>query len=112
MPVFPVRNARRIGVEMFSAELRNDVYGPIRGTANGAEMYFDRHEPEKRWTFTAAASWGIRSSTPSADAKETSYGDRRSDNDVYDPREVFANHFAGALLVPARAAAAVSTPAG
>jgi Zn-dependent peptidase ImmA (M78 family) len=108
LPVDPVRIARRMGVEVFSAELGNDVYGVIRGTANGAEIYVDRDQPEKRWRFTAAHELGHYVEHSEREARETSYVDRRSDKNIYDPHEVFANHFAGALLMPTRAAAAVS----
>ena len=102
IPVDPVQIARDMGVEVFSAQLGNDVLGLIFGSGKGAQIYIDRDQPAVRYRFTAAHELGHyvdHSERPGA-ASEMDYVDRRSDVDRGNPREVYANHFAGALLMP------------
>jgi Zn-dependent peptidase ImmA (M78 family) len=102
LPVDPVQVARDMGVEVFSAQLGNDVFGLIIGTHEGAQMYVDEDQPPTRYRFTAAHELGhyVEHSERRAQDAEMSFVDRRSDEDRGDPAEVYANQFAGALLMP------------
>lgn len=99
-PVDPVLIARRLGVEVYSAQLGNDVYGLIVGGADGAEIFVDRDQPPTRWRFTAAHELGHYIEHAERPDDDLDYVDRRSDADPADKHEVFANQFAGALLMP------------
>lgn len=102
LPVDPVHIARDMGVEVFSAELGNDVFGLIYGTPGGAEIYIDRDQPPNRYRFSVAHELGhyVEHSERPGPAAEMDYVDRRSDEDRGSPEEVYANQFAGALLMP------------
>ncbi|SFD88084.1 ImmA/IrrE family metallo-endopeptidase [Blastococcus tunisiensis] len=102
LPVDPVQIARDMGVEVFSAELGNDVFGLIYGTPGGAEIYIDRDQPPNRYRFSVAHELGhyVEHSERPGPAAEMDYVDRRSDEDRGSPEEVYANQFAGALLMP------------
>ncbi|MCW2901188.1 MAG: putative Zn peptidase [Streptosporangiaceae bacterium] len=102
LPVDPVEIARDMGVEVFSAELGNDVFGLIYGGPGGAQIYIDQDQPPNRYRFTVAHELGHyveHSEGPGAQA-DINYVDRRSDEDRGQPEEVYANQFAGALLMP------------
>lgn len=102
IPVDPVQIARDMGVEVFSAELGNDVFGLIYGSPGGAEIFVDRDQPPNRYRFTVAHELGhyVEHSERPQPAAEMDYVDRRSDVDRGRPEEVYANQFAGALLMP------------
>lgn len=102
LPVDPVQIARNMGVEVFSAELGNDVFGLIYGSPGGAEIFIDRDQPPNRYRFTVAHELGhyVEHSERPGPAAEMDYVDRRSDDDRGSPEEVYANQFAGALLMP------------
>ncbi len=102
IPVDPVQIARDMGVEVFSAELGNDVFGLIFGTAKGAQIYVDQDQPPTRYRFTVAHELGhyVEHSERPDTGAEMDYVDRRSDEDRGRPEEVYANQFAGALLMP------------
>jgi Zn-dependent peptidase ImmA (M78 family) len=107
VPVDPVRIARRMGVEVFSAQLGNDIFGFIFGTPDGAQIYVDLDQPTTRYRFTTAHELGhyvehTELSGDWAEDDEMEYIDRRTDRDRGKPEEVFANQFAGALLMPER----------
>lgn len=101
VPVDPVHVARSMGVEVFSADLDADVFGMIRGDQEGAEIYVERSQPANRYRFTVAHECGHYVEHAQVDPSgQVAYIDRRSDPGGYDPSETFANHFAGALLMP------------
>jgi Zn-dependent peptidase ImmA (M78 family) len=101
-PIDPVRIAIRMGVEVFEAQLGNDVFGMLVGAGadGGAQMYIDKDQPKKRYRFTCAHELGHyvdHSGDPSG-----AYIDRRTDEDRGTRDEIYANEFAGNLLMPAR----------
>jgi Zn-dependent peptidase ImmA (M78 family) len=102
LPVDPVQIARDMGVEVFSAELGNDVFGMIFGGPGGAQIYVDRDQPPNRYRFTAAHELGhyVEHSERPGSTAEMDYVDRRSDDGRGSPAEVYANQFAGSLLMP------------
>lgn len=103
LPIDPVQIARQMGVEVFSAQLGNDVFGCIIGTPEGAQIYVDIDQPITRYRFTTAHELGHYVEHAERAEAEMSYVDRRTDEDRGKPEEVFANQFAGALLMPERA---------
>lgn len=102
-PVDPVIVSRRVGVEVYSAQLGNDVFGMLVGNANGARIYVDSDQPAKRYRFTCAHELGHYVDRSSRLDNDWSFIDRRSDEGRGTPSEVWANEFAGNLLMPARA---------
>ncbi|MCW2900326.1 MAG: putative Zn peptidase [Streptosporangiaceae bacterium] len=104
LPVDPVQIARDMGVEVFSAELGNDVFGLIFGSPGATQIYIDQDQPPNRYRFTVAHELGhyVEHSERPGGQAEIDYVDRRSDEDRGAPEEVYANHFAGALLMPER----------
>ncbi|GEA86917.1 ImmA/IrrE family metallo-endopeptidase [Cellulomonas cellasea] len=99
-PVDPVQIARRIGVEVFSAELGNEVSGLLLGNEEGAAIYIDQDQPPNRYRFTVAHELGHYVERGSRLDAEIAYIDRRSDDNRGDPDEIYANQFAGELLMP------------
>lgn len=97
LPVDPVKVARRLGVEVYSAQLGNDVWGFIKGDVAATVIYVDDDQPPNRYRFTVAHELGHYV----AHGPGATFVDRRSDADRGRPDEVFANHYAGALLMPA-----------
>jgi len=103
MPVDPVVIARDLGLSVFSAELGDDVFGMLVGTSAGADMFLDRHQAPARFRFTCAHEIGHyvdHASAVNPEEHET-YVDRRSDDERGKPAEIYANEFAGSLLMPA-----------
>lgn len=102
LPVDPVQLARDMGVEVFAAELGNDVFGMIFGGAGGAQIYVDRDQPPTRYRFTVAHELGhyVEHSERPGRAADMDYVDRRSDEGRGSKEEVYANQFAGSLLMP------------
>lgn len=100
-PVDPVRIARRMGLEVFSAELGNDTFGLIVGTPGSAEIFVDKDQPPNRWRFTVAHELGhfVDHAAREGD-HDLAFIDRRSDDNPWSKDEVYANHFGGALLMP------------
>lgn len=100
LPVDPVQIARSMGVEVFSAQLGNDVFGMIIGSPEGAQIYVDVDQPQTRYRFTAAHELGHYVERSEHGDGDLSYVDRRSDEDRGNRHEIYANQFAGALLMP------------
>ena len=103
MPVDPVVIARDLGLSVFSAQLGDDVFGMLVGSKAGADMYLDKDQAPARFRFTCAHEVGHyvdHTSRLSPELSE-SYVDRRSDDDRGKPDEIYANEFAGSLLMPA-----------
>lgn len=103
MPVDPVVIARDLGLSVFSAQLGDDVFGMLVGSKAGTDMYLDKDQAPARFRFTCAHEIGHyvdHTSRISPEHSET-YVDRRSDTDRGKPDEIYANEFAGSLLMPA-----------
>ncbi|WP_336857200.1 ImmA/IrrE family metallo-endopeptidase [Sinomonas albida] len=103
-PVDPVKIARKMGVEVFTAELGDDVFGMMTGNPSQASIYLDVDQPHVRMRFTCAHELGHyveRSSRLAAeDDPQFAEIDRRSDEGRGRPLEIFANEFAASLLMP------------
>ena len=103
LPVDPIVLARDLGAEVYTAQLGEDVYGMITGTPAEAAIYLDVDQSPVKMRFTCAHELGHyveRSDREVASEKEFADIDKRSDRDHGKPIEVFANEFAGALLMP------------
>jgi Zn-dependent peptidase ImmA (M78 family) len=98
-PVDPVKIARDMGVEVYSAQLGNDTWGLLVGQPGSVDIYVDSDQPPNRFRFTVAHELGHY--VTRRDEAEVGFVDKRSTEGQGDPNEVFANHFAGALLMPA-----------
>lgn len=100
VPVDPVRIARAFGVEVFHADLREDLSGlfsPAR-EEHGPEIYVDTDESPIRQRFTTAHELGHFIE----DGNGLQVDRRRDDlaRTGRDPNEIYANEFAAALLMP------------
>jgi Zn-dependent peptidase ImmA (M78 family) len=104
LPVDPIRIARAMGVEVYTAQLGADVYGMITGTPADTEIFLDIDQAPVRSRFTCAHELGhyVERSSRLTDDNDAEFAeiDRRSDKDHGKPIEVFANEFAGSLLMP------------
>lgn len=103
LPVDPIVLARALGPEVYTAQLGDDVYGMITGTPAESAIYLDVDQSPVRMRFTCAHELGHyieRSGRDVADESEFAEIDKRSDRNHGQPIEVFANEFAGALLMP------------
>ena len=102
LPIDPVVVSRRLGLEMFTAQLGNDVSGMLVGDASGARAYLDVDQPPTRARFTAAHELGHYVDRSSRLDGDIAYVDRRSDEGRGTRDEIWANEFAGNLLMPER----------
>lgn len=106
LPVDPVRIAKDMGVDVYTAQLGNDVYGMISGKPTETTIFLDIDQAPVKMRFTCAHELGHYVERSSRlvddDAAEFAQIDRRSDQDHGKPIEVFANEFAGSLLMPAK----------
>nr|WP_201470986.1 ImmA/IrrE family metallo-endopeptidase [Microbacterium hydrocarbonoxydans] len=100
VPVDPVRIARDMGIQVFSAQLGDDVYGMINGTDSGVEIYVDQDNPEVRQRFTIAHEIGHFVANASSLDGEVNFVERRSDSGAGTSDEIHANEFAASLLMP------------
>lgn len=98
-PVNPVPIARALGASVFLAELGDDEYGRLESDPAGANIYIDRDQPLTRRTFTLAHEIGHLVSH--ADEPDAVFVDLRSDRGRGTASEIYANEFAGNLLMPA-----------
>lgn len=102
-PVDPVVVARRVGVEVYSAQLGNDVFGMLVGGPTGAQIFLDSDQPANRYRFSCAHELGHYVDRSSRLDGEPTFIDRRSEDGRGTPSEIYANEFAGNLLMPAKA---------
>lgn len=102
-PVDPVVVARRVGVEVYSAQLGNDVFGMLVGGPAGSQIFVDSDQPANRYRFTCAHELGHYVDRSSRLDEDLTYIDRRSEDGRGTPSEIYANEFAGNLLMPAAA---------
>jgi Zn-dependent peptidase ImmA (M78 family) len=107
IPVDPVQIARKLGVEVFTAQLGNDVIGILSGDEHVAQIYVDEDLPPNLYRFTTAHSLGhyYAAASEGPGPQEIGFVDRRNDEDEGNPDEAYANQFAEALLVPLQALA-------
>lgn len=103
VPIDPIKIGYRVGVEMFSAQLGNDVFGMLVKPA-GAErpqIFLDSDQPANRFRFTAAHELGhYVERSARLEATELAFIDKRTDDQRFKREEIYANEFAGNLLMP------------
>lgn len=102
-PVDPVAVARDMGAQVFSAQLGDDVYGMVKGTANGIEIFIDEDNPRVRQRFTVAHEIGHVVSNSGVLAAGVGYVEKRSEEGTGTADEIYANEFAASILMPADA---------
>lgn len=106
LPVDPVRIAKEMGVDVYTAQLGADVFGMIRGKPTATEIFLDIDQSPVKMRFTCAHELGhyVERSSRLVDDDDAEFAeiDRRSDRDHGKPIEIFANEFAGSLLMPAK----------
>ncbi|QCQ94044.1 ImmA/IrrE family metallo-endopeptidase [Rhodococcus sp. SGAir0479] len=102
-PVDPIKVAGAMGIKVYSASLESDCFGMIIGAPDGsADIYLDADQPLNRLRFTCAHEIGhYVDNTSKIDGTELAFVDRRSDAGRGTAPEVYANEFAGSLLMPA-----------
>ena len=101
-PVNPVALARAAGASVFVAELGEDTYGMLVGDAAGQNIYVDRDQPPSRRRFTVAHELGHMVSHIDEPLPEgMAFVDARSEAGRGTAPEVYANEFAGNVLMPA-----------
>lgn len=100
LPVDPVSVARTLGLSVFSAQLADDVFGMLVGGEAGTDIYLDKDQPRARFRFSCAHEIGHYVLRAADVANGGAFIDRRSDQDRGSPDEVYANEFAGSLLMP------------
>lgn len=103
LPIDPIRLARRLGADVYTAQLGDDVFGMVRGTPSETTIYLDIDQSPVRMRFTCAHELGHyveRMDRDVSDESEFAEIDRRSDRNQGNRIEIFANEFAGALLMP------------
>ena len=105
IPVDPFELATRLGPEVYTAQLGDDVYGLITGPPHNAQIYLDVDQSPNRMRFSCAHELGHyvdRSSTIDVNPGDFAKIDKRSDSGARTPPEVYANEFAAALLMPTK----------
>ncbi|MEJ5915338.1 ImmA/IrrE family metallo-endopeptidase [Pseudokineococcus sp. 1T1Z-3] len=101
LPVDPVKIARDMGVRVVLAQLGEDISGMIvKRPDEDATIYVDVDDSPKRQRFTVAHELGHYVERAD-DRGQLSYVDRRGG--PWSLRELYANEFAGHLLMPADA---------
>ncbi|WP_343956428.1 ImmA/IrrE family metallo-endopeptidase [Yaniella flava] len=98
-PFDMVHLARDAGAEVMISQLGDDVFGMIEGHADGATIYVDSDQPLNRRRFTLAHELGHMVSYKD-EAGTPNYVDARSDAGSGTASEIYANEFAGAVLMP------------
>lgn len=105
-PVDPVKIALALGAEVYEAQLGTDIFGALlQSSGQSMRIYIDKDQPASRYRFSAAHELGHyvdRSRRTEILPRDI---DRRSDKmpDFKTPegkREIWANEFAGELLMP------------
>ncbi|WP_404474210.1 ImmA/IrrE family metallo-endopeptidase [Microbacterium aerolatum] len=101
VPVNPVAIAKRLGAEVYTAQLPSDVSGIFQRDADLIDkIYLDSDDSVARQRFTAAHEIGHLLRVPEGDtAVRIERRDTRATTGR-DPEEVFANSFSAALLMP------------
>jgi hypothetical protein len=100
LPVDPLQIAWALMVEVYGAVLPEDIWGKVvRRVGQGAQIYLNADEPTNRSRFTCAHELGH---LVDPDANDVELVDNRDTTSRMgsDPREIYANRFAAALLMP------------
>jgi len=102
LPVNPVQIAKRLGIEVYEAQLPLDVSGMfMRDEEGNDKIYLDVDDNVNRRRFTCAHELGHYARLPK-DSEPTVSIERRDTvaTQGKDPEEIYANSFAAALLMP------------
>lgn len=100
IPVDPIAIARSMGLSVLTAQLGDDVFGMLVGADGSADIYLDVDQPFNRLRFTCAHELGHFVDRSDELNKGEAFVDRRSDDGRGDAAEIYANEFAGSLLMP------------
>lgn len=101
IPVDPVQIARSMGLSVFRSKLDGDVWGMIIGDEGGsADIYLEYNQSSTRLRFSCAHELGHYVEHQSRLEPSTGFVDKRSESGKGSPDEIYANEFAGALLLP------------
>ena len=105
-PVDPVKIALALGAEVYEAQLGSDIFGALLQDSEGSmRIYIDRDQPASRYRFSAAHELGHYVDRSRRFEVLPRVIDRRSSkmpdfNTSEGKREIWANEFAGELLMP------------
>lgn len=97
LPVKVIKIARALGASVFTAQLGDDVYGMLKSEPGGPSIYLDEDQPNARMRFTCAHEIGHLYSHLGDDRD---FVDARSNAGRGTASEIYANEFAGNLLMP------------
>jgi Zn-dependent peptidase ImmA (M78 family) len=100
LPVQPVPIARALGISVFSAQLGDDAWGMLVGSGAGVDMYLDKDQPPTRFRFSCAHEIGHFVDRGADVRPDQAFIDSRSDSGKGRADEIYANEFAGSLLIP------------
>lgn len=104
VPVDPFEIARRLGLQVYVAELDPDVSGMlVKRPGEEPEVYVNARDHENRQRFSCAHEIGHYLLRASADTDDSfGYIDRRSElaSQGTNKAEIYANQFAAELLMP------------
>jgi len=103
LPVDPVRIAKELGIEVYTAVLDDGVSGMLLKRSNEEpEIYLNRHDHKNRQRFTCAHELGHYIKRTNEDDFDFAFVDRRDSlsSRGSDADEMYANQFAAELLMP------------
>jgi len=104
VPVDPVAIAMKLGIDVWIADLPFEQSGYIVKHASGdAQIFLNREHAPTRRAFTCAHEIGHyweRKTVPVPADDEYSFVDYRDTSGRYNLHELYADEFAGALLMP------------
>lgn len=101
IPVDPVKIARSLGADVFTAQLGDDVTGMVIGNPDeGSSIYVDKDSGMPRKRFTVAHEIGHIVSHQGALTPGLGFVDKRSNGESGTASEIYANEFAAELLMP------------
>ena len=105
-PVDPVKIALALGAEVYEANLSNNIFGAtIQDSETSIRIYINKNQPASRYRFSAAHELGHYVDRSRRFEVLPRVIDRRSSkmpdfNTSEGKREIWANEFAGELLMP------------
>ena len=103
VPVNPIAIAKDLGIQVFVAELEDDVSGMlVKEPDSAAAIYLNRQNSDTRQRFTCAHEIGHSLRRAAVGDDDWSYVDLRSplSSTGEDGEERYANRFAASLLMP------------
>ncbi len=105
VPVNPAHVARKLGLEVYSAELPKNISGMLKrdetyGTPSGFVIFVNKNEPAVRQRFTAAHEIAHFALHKESIGHEVSDNYMLRSEGMSDRQEVEANKFAAAMLMP------------